>query len=121
MRTLKEITLSTCARHWTYSCMLAVGYLLAFFAMTFANPYSMELGTSFACLLSVLMLQATRSNYFMNCWDAFWHWTVVVDVFLEAIFISTHDHWGFVLCWLAFGIVVGGYRFHKLKIHFNIQ
>lgn len=101
--------------------MLAIGYLLAFAAMTFANPYSMEIGTSCACLLSFLMLQATRSNYFKNSWDAFWHWTVVVDVFLEAIFISTHDHWGFVLCWLAFGIVVGGYRFHKLKIHFNIQ
>lgn len=76
----------------------------------------MPIGCGFGCLLSLLMIQASRSGYFLNAWDAFWHWIVVLDVFLEAVLIPSHDHWGFILCWLAFGIVIASYRNHQLKI-----
>jgi hypothetical protein len=101
---------------WIYSGLLAIGYLLAFVAMTFSNPHSFAVGCGFGCLLSILMIQAWRSGYFINQWDAFWHWAVVLDVFLEAILIPSHDHWGFLLCWLAFGMVIASYRIHQLKI-----
>jgi hypothetical protein len=101
---------------WTYSWILGAGYLLAFSAMTFHHPNSLEVGCIFGGLLSILVIQAWRSGYFLNPWDAFWHGAVVLDVFLEAILIPSHDNWGFLLCWLAFGFVIAGYRSHQLKI-----
>jgi uncharacterized transporter YbjL len=104
------------SKRWTFGWMLGTGYLFTFVAMTLSNPYSMEIGCAFGCLLSGLMIQAWRSAYFLNQWDAFLHWVIVLDIFLEAILIPSHDHWGFLLCGLAFGTVIVSYRNHQLKI-----
>ena len=61
-------------------------------------------------LLSVLYARATKRNYFLNRWDQVFHAFVILDIFLEAVFIPVHDHFGFYLCALGFAVVLGGYR-----------
>jgi hypothetical protein len=96
---------------WSFSGVLLAGYLLIFNLWPeLPRGWIYATGWVGTVVLSVLFLRAVRSGYFLNFWDAFWHSTVILDVFLEATLIANHGRLGFYLCAAAFVIVIGGYR-----------
>ena len=96
---------------WSFSSVLLAGYLLIFNLWPeLPRGWIYATGWVGTVVLSVLFLGAVRSGYFLNFWDAFWHSTVILDVFLEATLIARHERLGFYLCAAAFVIVIGGYR-----------
>ena len=71
-------------------------------------------GILISALASFIALIAWKQSYFANGFDLFWHATVILDILLESLLISDHDHFGFYFCALAFIIVVGGYHRYRL-------
>ena len=72
-------------------------------------------GVFITLLLSTALVIFNKRNYFLNHFDLLWHAVVVLDIFLEAILIVDHNHYGFYLCAFSFAIVVGGYRLYLMR------
>jgi len=98
-------------KNWSFSLLLGAVYLGVFHFWTFSDRIGITIsGLLATLLLGIAFAFALKRQYFLNRWDALLHATVILDIFLEAIFIKVHDHFGFYLCAAAFAIVVGGYR-----------
>ena len=100
-------------KKWSFSLLLGAVYLGVFHFWTFSDRIGITIsGLVATLLLGIAFAFALKRHYFLNRWDALLHGAVILDIFLEAIFIKVHDHLGFYLCAAAFAIVVGGYRIH---------
>ena len=100
-------------KKWSFSLLLGVVYLGVFHLWTFSDRRGITIsGLLATLLLGIAFAFALKRHYFLNRWDAVLHGAVILDLFLEAIFIKVHDHLGFYLCAAAFAIVVGGYRIY---------
>ncbi len=96
---------------WSFSLLLLVVYVATFhFWMHVGRTGIVVSGLVSTAAMSALFVRALRRRYFLNGWDAFWHGTVILDVFLEGTLVSHHGDFSFYLCALAFVAVVGGYR-----------
>lgn len=101
---------------WSFSLQLLALYLAVFHLWRVVErPAVIVSGLAMTALLGVLFARATRTGYFLNRWDGFWHATVILDILLEATLIPAHGHVGFYLCAAAFVVVVGGYRAMLLR------
>ena len=106
-------------KHWSFSLLLGAIYLLIFNLWLFLSPGWIVTSGIAACLaLLALFTHAVRRHYFINFWDGLLHFVVIIDVFLEATFISIHQAAGFYLCALALAIVIAGYRFYARRRQF---
>lgn len=96
---------------WSFSLLLLFIYVGTFHLWMHVERTGIVFsGLVSTAILMALFLLAFRRRYFLNGWDGFWHATVILDVFLEGVFVSHHGDFSFYLCALAFALVVGGYR-----------
>ena len=96
---------------WSFSFVLLVAYIGTFHFWMHLDRWAVVLsGLASTAVLSGLFIHAFRRRYFLNHWDAFWHGSVILDVFVESVLIPYHGDHSFYLCALAFVLVVGGYR-----------
>ncbi len=96
---------------WSFSLLLLVVYVATFHVWMHVERAGIVVsGLVSTAVLAALFVRALRRRYFLNGWDAFWHGTVILDLFLEATLVSHHGDFSFYLCALAFVVVVGGYR-----------
>ena len=103
-------------KDWYFSIILLVIYVLTFhFWMLVSNTFVLVSGLCIAFSLSIFIVRAQRRGYFRNLFEMACHGFIILDILLEAVFVKDHDHYGFYLCALAFSVVVGGYRYKKLK------
>ena len=103
-------------KDWYFSIILLITYLLTFhFWMLVSNTFVLVSGLCVAFSLSIFMVRSQRRGYFRNLFDITYHGFIILDILLETVFVQDHDHYGFSLCALAFSVVVGGYRYKKLK------
>jgi hypothetical protein len=116
---------------WWFSLLMLAAYLGIFHywtALPEAPPVLLEFGSAtipvsaspfqisgLVWVVVFLAIMAANRNYFCNRYDMMWHGLVVLDIVFEAIFVVTHDHYGFYLCAIAFATTVGGYRAWALK------
>ncbi|MEO8427552.1 MAG: hypothetical protein ABI651_10625 [Verrucomicrobiota bacterium] len=104
-------------KKWSFSLLLGAVYLGVFHFWTFSDRIGVILSGLLATLvLGIAFAFALKRRYFLNRWDALLHAAVILDIFLEAIFIKIHDHFGFYLCAVAFAIVGGGYRVYLDRV-----
>jgi hypothetical protein len=104
-------------KKWSFSLLLGAVYLGVFHFWAFSDRIGITIsGLLATLLLGIAFAFALKRHYFLNRWDALLHGTVILDIFLEAIFIKVHDHLGFYLCATAFAIVVGGYRAYLNRV-----
>ena len=104
-------------KKWSFSLLLGAVYLGVFHLWTFLDGIGIPIsGLLATLLLGIAFALALKRHYFLNRWDALLHATVILDIFLEAIFIKVHDHVGFYLCAAAFAIVVVGYRTYLSRV-----
>ena len=99
---------------WWYSLLMLVAYLGIFHLWMFQDRPGIILSGCVWCLVFAGLAKANRS-YFINRYDYGAHLVVVLDIFLEAVLIPVHDHYGFYLCAIAFTAAVGGYRRWAMK------
>ena len=98
-------------KKWSFSLLLGVAYLAVFHLwMVSPRQWIVLSGLGATAVLSSAFLRAWRRNYFLNRWDAVLHASVILDIFMEALFIPARDNHGFYLCALGFAVVLGGYR-----------
>src|SRR4051812_10759591 len=98
-------------KNWSFSLLLAVVYLGIFHLwMALDRTWIILSSIGVSLGLGSLFVLAVRRRYFLNRWDAFLHSIVILDIFLEGIFIPLHDTRGFYLCALGFAVVIAGYR-----------
>ena len=103
-------------KNWNFSLWLGVVYTAVFAAWMYLGRAGILWSALVATgLLSVLWLRAERQRYFRGFWDRLFHASVILDILLEAFLIRVHDNYSFVLCALAFAIVLGGYRWRELR------
>jgi hypothetical protein len=100
---------------WWFTCVLLISYIGIFNVWLLQEGSVAGSGAVYVMALSLLTVFAWKRSYFAGNYDLFFHASVILDVFLEATYITAHHHVGFYLCALGFGIVVGGYRFMALK------
>ena len=104
-------------KKWSFSLLLGAAYLGVFHLWTFSDRIVITIsGLLATLLLGIGFAFALKQHYFLNRWDALLHAVVILDIFLEAIFIKVHDQFGFYLCAAAFAIVVGGYRAYLNRV-----
>jgi hypothetical protein len=104
-------------KKWSFSLLLGAVYLGVFNLWTFSDGIGITIsGLLATLLLGIAFAFALKRHYFMNRWEALLHAAVILDIFLEALFIKVHDHFGFYLCAAAFAIVVGGYRTYLNRV-----
>lgn len=103
--------------HWRFTALLGFGYSLLFHLWIIAPRREAVILTALAASawLAHELVQAARGGYFTNRWDMIFHAAVILDVLLEALVIPIHNGLGFYWCTLAFGIVIGGYRWFGLR------
>ena len=105
-------------KKWSFSLLLGAVYLFVFYLWTFSGRIGIILsGLLATLLLGIAFAFALKRHYFLNRWDALLHGAVILDIFLEAIFIKVHEHFGFYFCAAAFAIVVGGYRAYLNRVN----
>jgi len=103
-------------KNWSFSLFLGFAYVAIFYLWTVSSPrWIFGSGVFATLLLSGAFALAKTRQYFLNRWDQFFHATVIFDIFLEAVLVRAHDHFGFHLCALGFAGVVGGYRRYVLR------
>ncbi len=103
-------------KNWSFSLAMLVVYLATFHLwMHLSQSWIVVTGVTVSWVLYIVLLRMKRKGYFVNAFDFFAHFTVVLDILLEAILNLVHDHFGFYLCALAFSAVIGGYRYKKLR------
>ena len=99
---------------WSFSIGLGAVYLAIFHLWMVMSREGIVFSGMAAALLLTAGL-AVKRKYFLNRWDLFFHALVVTDIFLEAILIPIHDHYGFYYCAIGFALVVGGYRARLIR------
>ena len=98
---------------WYFSAALLIGYVVIFWLWMGADrSFVVISGLLWGLVFGLWLLISWKQGYFVDRLDQVGHWVVVLDVFLEAILIARHDHFGFLICAVAFGAVIGGYRLH---------
>lgn len=104
-------------KKWSYSLLLAAAYVLifAFWRTGPRREIIMASGVVASLVLTAILIRAAKRRYFLNDWDRFFHGVVVFDILAEAMFVPFHDNFGFFLCALGFGVVIGGYRYNQLR------
>ena len=102
-------------QHWSFSIGLGAVYLAVFHLWMVMSRAGIVFSGVLAALLLAAGLVAKRKN-FLNRWDVFFHTVVIADIFLEAILIPVHDHFGFYFCAAGFALVVGGYRARLIRV-----
>ena len=97
---------------WWFSVVLMAAYLGAFHVWQ-VLPRAGVVATGVAISLALIAagLAAARQGCFHNGWDALFHLSVIVDLFLEAVLIRVHEGYGFYFCAMGFAVVLTGYRF----------
>jgi len=100
-------------RNWWFSLLLLVVYLGLFHFWHLTGNFALNaaVGLGVVGLMSVVIALAIAQGYFRNPTDAVAHAVVLVDLVLEAMFVYSHEHYGFYLCAIAFALVIGGYRY----------
>jgi hypothetical protein len=103
-------------RDWWATAVLLLAYVVVF-NVWFGRERLVvtSVGAASTVLLAGLVVFAAMRKYFVNVVDLAAHALVVLDVGLEAALLPSHDDRGFYLCALAFAVVLGGYRRHKLQ------
>jgi hypothetical protein len=103
-------------KNWSFSLFLGSAYVAVFQLWTVSTQeWIPRSGVIATLVLSGAFALAKTRQYFLNRWDQFFHATVILDIFLEAVLVRTHDHIGFYFCALGFAGVVGGYRWYALR------
>ena len=99
---------------WSFSICLGAAYLAVFHLwMGLSREWIVFSGVAAALLLAAGLV--AKRNYFLNRWDLIFHALVIADIFLEAILIPVHDHYGFYFCAVGFAVAVGGYRANLIR------
>lgn len=102
---------------WSFSLFLIPLYLISFHLWLVLGPRGIMLtGLASTAIGIAAFIYVAKRKYFLNRWDAFFHTTVLFDIFMEGVFIPLHIGYSFYLCAISFVIIVGGYRmwiFHK--------
>ena len=81
---------------WSFSLLLLAIYVATFHVWMHVERAAIVVsGLVSTAVLSALFVRALRRRYFLNGWDAFWHGTVILDVFLEATLVSHHGDFSF--------------------------
>ena len=99
-------------RSWGFSLLLLASYLVTFHSWL-AMPEAMVSVTGWIVpmILSFLGYEAWRRGEFVNRLDAGCHFGVILDLWLEGVFVRLHEGFSFYACAFAFAVVIGGYRF----------
>ncbi len=102
-------------QQWSFSLTLGVVYLAVFHLWMVVSREAIVLsGVAVALLLAAGLV--VKRKYFLNRWDVFFHALVIADIFLEAMLIPVHDHYGFYFCAAGFALLVGGYRVRLIRV-----
>ena len=99
---------------WSFSLMLGVVYI-ALFHLWLVVPRDWIVSSGVVATLALAAGLLAKRKYFLNRWDLIFHGLVIADIFLEAILIPVHDHYGFYFCATGFAVVVGGYRAQLIR------
>ena len=108
-----------CCRKGTayFSILLGLVYLAVFHLWILCSPREVH---ATGCLVTAALLlifwRVLVNGYFLNKWDAIFHFCVILDIFLEAILLPVHDDFGFYWCAAGFGLVIVGYRLYLIFI-----
>ena len=101
-------------QQWSFSIGLGAVYLAVFHLwMVMSREWIVLSGVVAALLLAGGLV--VKQKYFLNRWDLLFHALVIADIFLEAILVPVHDHFGFYFCAAGFALVVGGYRARLIR------
>ena len=112
----RELVVMNRLGSWMFSIVLGAVYLSVFEFWMRASRTGVVVSAGVATLgLVAGFVMAWRRRYFVNKWDALAHGSVIADIVLEAALIQKHDHLGFLLCFVAFVLVIGGYRLYWLR------
>ncbi|WOO40965.1 hypothetical protein [Rubellicoccus peritrichatus] len=103
-------------KFWSFSLFLIPLYLISFHLWLVLGPRGIMMVGIIATVVGIIaFLEASKQKYFLNRWDAFFHSTVIFDIFMEGVFIPLHIGYSFYLCAISFVIIVGGYRWWLSK------
>lgn len=110
-------------KQWWLSLVFLAGYPLVFHLWVWLPSPVIIVGITAIVVISGIssIAVAWRGRYFTSNTEVFMYVCVVVDILVEATLI-VHPKWGTLLtgldfwwCTLAFAIVMGGYRWWRLK------
>jgi hypothetical protein len=101
--------------NWWFTSVLLLSYIGIFNVWLLQEGSVSGTGGIYVIALSLIAICAWKRGYFAGIYDLVFHVSVILDVFLEATYITAHHHVGFYLCATGFTIVVGGYRYLALK------
>lgn len=104
------------ARRWGFSLILLAVYLASFHSWL-EMPEAMVTVTGWIVpmVLSFLGYEAWRRGYFVNPIDAGCHAGVILDLWLEGVFVRLHEGLGFYACAASFTVVIAGYRIWSMR------
>lgn len=104
-------------RQWWFSLLLIPVYVGMFhlWMVVHHRPFFIASGTLCALVLVALLVVAKCQGYFVTRTDLIAHALVVLDIWLEAVLITLHNHHGFYACAAAFILVLGAYRVYARR------
>lgn len=96
---------------WSFSVLLLAVYLLTFHAWLLLPELWVAItGWSIPTVLGAAAFHAWRRASFANRLDLFSHVVVILDLWIEGVWVRLHEGWSFYACAAAFAAVIGGYR-----------
>ena len=108
---VREYSASVMPATWRPTVFLLIAYLMAFhFWMVLGAGWRIASTVLAAIALTTILIRGARQGHFLNRWDLVFHAAVVLDIFVEGLFISAHEDFGFYFCALGFATVIIGYR-----------
>ncbi len=100
---------------WLFSFLLISFYVVLFEVWRVASVDFARLSGVAAFVLICWQLRRKHSAHYFTCnWDLLIHFSIALDILLEALLIREHPR-SFYLCAAAFGLVLFPYRFFKLR------
>ncbi|MBM3821725.1 MAG: hypothetical protein FJ404_02345 [Verrucomicrobia bacterium] len=101
---------------WGFSGVLLVIYLLTFHAwLMMPTAWVAPSGWIIAVLLTALLVAAAKRRSFVNTFDQVCHGVVILDLWLEAVWVRWHEGYSFYGCAAAFALVLGCYRLWMIR------
>lgn len=103
---------------WSFSLFLLAAYLLTFHAWLEMPAHWVAFsGWMIPLVLLFSAADAWKKGCFVNRFDAFNHGVVILDLWIEGVFVRLHEGWSFYGCAIAFALVLGAYRAWILRGH----
>ena len=100
-------------RGWSFSLVLGIVYVGIFNLWGVLQPDGVFVSAIVATTVLIgLLVVAWFRKYFLNFWEAFLHFLVILDIFLEGVLLPTHESLNFYWCALAFAALIIGYRIY---------